>query len=47
MGRLHLEVVRRAITNAPILHAFQNSLIVATATMVISTALGTIGAWML
>lgn len=34
-------------TNAPILHAFQNSLIIATATMVISTALGTIGAWML
>ncbi|MBN8710123.1 MAG: spermidine/putrescine ABC transporter permease PotC [Verrucomicrobia bacterium 61-8] len=35
------------LSNAPILHAFQNSLIVATATMVISTALGTIGAWML
>ncbi len=33
--------------NKVLLHAFQNSLIVATVTMVLSTALGTIGAWLM
>lgn len=34
-------------SNAAIVHAFQNSLIVAAATTVLATLLGTIGAWML
>jgi spermidine/putrescine transport system permease protein len=35
------------LENAPLLGAFKNSLIVATATTVLATLLGTIGAWML
>lgn len=35
------------LENAPLLGAFKNSLIVATATTVLATILGTIGAWML
>jgi spermidine/putrescine transport system permease protein len=35
------------LTNNVLLNAFQNSLIVATATTVLSTLLGTLGAWML